>query len=84
MCAMKEVTLFMDDAKSKESAKHLGQVNTFVLLEHYPLLYLLLLFNFQASFFVLSSFGRKYLFWVNCNIRILCSITEVRWYYLLS
>ncbi|WOL07396.1 hypothetical protein Cni_G16137 [Canna indica] len=25
MCAMKEVTLFMDDAKSKESAKHLGQ-----------------------------------------------------------
>ncbi|XP_029117275.1 mitogen-activated protein kinase kinase kinase YODA isoform X1 [Elaeis guineensis] len=25
MCAMKEVTLFMDDAKSKESAKQLGQ-----------------------------------------------------------
>ncbi|CAD5175832.1 unnamed protein product [Musa acuminata subsp. malaccensis] len=25
MCAMKEVTLFMDDAKSKESVKHLGQ-----------------------------------------------------------
>ncbi|EPS70155.1 hypothetical protein M569_04605 [Genlisea aurea] len=25
MCAMKEVTLFADDAKSKESAKHLGQ-----------------------------------------------------------
>lgn len=26
MCAMKEVTLFSDDAKSKESAKQLGQV----------------------------------------------------------
>ncbi|KAI8019964.1 Mitogen-activated protein kinase kinase kinase YODA [Camellia lanceoleosa] len=25
MCAMKEVTLFSDDAKSKESAKQLGQ-----------------------------------------------------------
>lgn len=27
MCAMKEVTLFADDAKSKESAKQLGQVS---------------------------------------------------------
>lgn len=27
MCAMKEVTLFFDDAKSKESAKQLGQVS---------------------------------------------------------
>lgn len=27
MCAMKEVTLFSDDAKSKESAKQLGQVS---------------------------------------------------------
>jgi hypothetical protein len=26
MCAMKEVTLFSDDAKSKESAQQLGQV----------------------------------------------------------
>lgn len=26
MCAMKEVTLLSDDAKSKESAKQLGQV----------------------------------------------------------
>lgn len=26
MCAMKEVTLFSDDPKSKESAKQLGQV----------------------------------------------------------
>ena len=31
MCAMKEVTLFMDDAKSKESAKQLGQVSHFYL-----------------------------------------------------
>ena len=29
MCAMKEVTLFSDDAKSKESAKQLGQVSCF-------------------------------------------------------
>lgn len=29
MCAMKEVTLFADDAKSKESAQQLGQVNFF-------------------------------------------------------
>lgn len=27
MCAMKEVTLFSDDAKSKECAQHLGQVS---------------------------------------------------------
>lgn len=27
MCAMKEVTLFSDDAKSKESAQQLGQVS---------------------------------------------------------
>lgn len=27
MCAMKEVTLFSDDAKSKESAKQLAQVS---------------------------------------------------------
>lgn len=27
MCAMKEVTLFADDAKSKESAQQLGQVS---------------------------------------------------------
>ncbi|KAF8403527.1 hypothetical protein HHK36_011631 [Tetracentron sinense] len=27
MCAMKEVTLFSNDAKSKESAKQLGQVD---------------------------------------------------------
>jgi hypothetical protein len=27
MCAMKEVTLFSDDAKSKESAKQLMQVS---------------------------------------------------------
>ncbi|KVH95392.1 Protein kinase, ATP binding site-containing protein [Cynara cardunculus var. scolymus] len=27
MCAMKEVTLFMDDAKSKESAQQLGQIS---------------------------------------------------------
>lgn len=27
MCAMKEVTLFKDDAKSKENAKQLMQVN---------------------------------------------------------
>lgn len=27
MCAMKEVTLFSDDAKSKESAKQLMQVH---------------------------------------------------------
>lgn len=26
MCAMKEVTLFSDDAKSRESAQQLGQV----------------------------------------------------------
>jgi len=26
MCAMKEVTLFSDDAKSKESTQQLGQV----------------------------------------------------------
>jgi len=32
MCAMKEVTLFSDDAKSKESAKQLMQVNRFPLL----------------------------------------------------
>lgn len=33
MCAMKEVTLFSDDAKSKESAKQLMQViNFFVAL----------------------------------------------------
>lgn len=31
MCAMKEVTLFSDDAKSKESAKQLGQVSTFLV-----------------------------------------------------
>lgn len=30
MCAMKEVTLFSDDAKSKESAKQLGQVSFLV------------------------------------------------------
>ena len=29
MCAMKEVTLFSDDTKSKESAKQLGQVCKF-------------------------------------------------------
>ena len=33
MCAMKEVTLFSDDAKSKESAKQLGQVSLSVLLD---------------------------------------------------
>lgn len=27
MCAMKEVTLFSDDAKSEESAQQLGQVS---------------------------------------------------------
>lgn len=27
MCAMKEVTLFSDDAKSRESAQQLGQVS---------------------------------------------------------
>lgn len=27
MCAMKEVTLFSDDAKSRECAQQLGQVN---------------------------------------------------------
>lgn len=29
MCAMKEVTQFADDAKSKESAQQLGQVSLF-------------------------------------------------------
>jgi hypothetical protein len=29
MCAMKEVTLFSDDPKSKESARQLGQVCPF-------------------------------------------------------
>lgn len=28
MCAMKEVTLFADDAKSKESVQQLGQVSS--------------------------------------------------------
>jgi len=32
MCAMKEVTLFSDDAKSKESAKQLMQVNKYPFL----------------------------------------------------
>lgn len=32
MCAMKEVTLFLDDAKSRESAKQLGQVNWLAIL----------------------------------------------------
>jgi hypothetical protein len=31
MCAMKEVTLFSDDPKSKESARQLGQVFTFLV-----------------------------------------------------
>lgn len=31
MCAMKEVTLFSDDAKSKESAKQLMQVRRFFI-----------------------------------------------------
>lgn len=31
MCAMKEVTLFSDDAKSKESAQQLGHVSQFRL-----------------------------------------------------
>ena len=32
MCAMKEVTLFSDDAKSKESAKQLMQVCYWILI----------------------------------------------------
>lgn len=31
MCAMKEVTLFSDDAKSRESAQQLGQVCSFTV-----------------------------------------------------
>nr|XP_010918582.1 mitogen-activated protein kinase kinase kinase YODA isoform X2 [Elaeis guineensis] len=36
MCAMKEVTLFMDDPKSKESAKQLGQIDDklYIYLEY--------------------------------------------------
>ncbi|CAA0834360.1 Mitogen-activated protein kinase kinase kinase YODA [Striga hermonthica] len=32
MCAMKEVTLFADDAKSKESAKQLGQASLLIII----------------------------------------------------
>jgi hypothetical protein len=32
LCTMKEVTLFSDDAKSKESAQQLGQVTLFFLV----------------------------------------------------
>ncbi|XP_028069569.1 mitogen-activated protein kinase kinase kinase 5-like isoform X2 [Camellia sinensis] len=36
MCAMKEVTLFLDDAKSKESAKQLGQEIALLSRLRYP------------------------------------------------
>lgn len=51
MCAMKEVTLFSDDAKSKESAQQLGQVILFLL----GFLVLLLLFirDFFGNFVAL-------------------------------
>ena len=35
MCAMKEVTLFLDDPKSKESAKQLRQVCYFRCILHH-------------------------------------------------
>lgn len=34
MCAMKEVTLFSDDAKSRESAQQLGQVSLLVYIKY--------------------------------------------------
>lgn len=62
MCAMKEVTLFSDDAKSRESAKQLMQVSS-LLIEFGSLQFLLhediisatsCLYNLFYYFFLLS------------------------------
>lgn len=84
MCAMKEVTLFLDDAKSKESAKQLGQVSLFYLWSRsflWDLCYnwILFILPFDYASWLLCCYDRKYLFWVGCGIRILYNIMEVKW-----
>ena len=51
MCAMKEVTLFSDDAKSKESAKQLGQVCILAIWDKY-----FFPFYFSRHFYALSTY----------------------------
>lgn len=64
MCAMKEVTLFLDDPKSKESAKQLGQVLCFKCVLHRlnTFGYMLPCLSFDIVFISLFSslFNRKY------------------------
>jgi hypothetical protein len=52
MCAMKEVTLFSDDPKSKESARQLGQVCPFSMFSSHDSIFLvdLLLLTFLMLF----------------------------------
>lgn len=80
MCAMKEVTLFMDDAKSKESAKQLGQVRTCLALQEKTLLrFALLQLILIGFFFLINEFFRKYLSFGSCVIRMLCNTMDVKW-----
>lgn len=76
MCAMKEVTLFSDDPKSKESAKQLGQVwflkcastYTMLLPQQQKRSVYLLLFSIQCVIY--SFFLRKYRSWAAYNTQI--------------
>ena len=65
MCTMKEVTLFSDDAKSKESAQQLGQVTFFFLVLFGGLRFLVvcpLLRTFEEDFIVIENVCRKLCF----------------------
>lgn len=59
MCAMKEVTLFSDDAKSKESAQQLGQVSYY----DYFSFFLFLIRIYQSYIAYILSKIRVYHYW---------------------
>lgn len=90
MCAMKEVTLFSDDAKSKESAKQLMQASFCKnMINVIACLYILL--SSPSIVIEISSilersldssfwFYRKLLYWAACGIQTLCSTMDLRRY----